>query len=365
MKTLSFSLILCAGSLALASCSSNTDTPDVPAPRQEAGKIAFSAGVNRNDSRAEATTTNTIKQFQVYAFTDKKPILDNVVVNRVGTSNSWTYDYPQYWPASPVNFYAISPVLDSVPAVSVDAGGYGTIPGYLDSWGQTDLLYAVAMNEVESGTPVNLNFRHALSKVNVLLSCVNSNINVNVANIQLANIYMKGTFHFPYADTTGDTFDVPENTGYWDALSEPTSPFLFMAQTAGDVQTLTSTPTDYAKLMIDNNFFIPQTLRKVTLQGDELLGEYIEVDCTITDKDTGTAIWPNDNTPSYLKVNTWTPEGSVERGRLIFPLAKGEVGSWLPGHAYIYNIVVNDIEMLNKIAFTVTVDNYLTHEWGY
>ena len=109
--------------------------------------------------------------------------MQNVHVTRSGSS--WTYSPVAYWPSTPVNFYAFSPNITNSP--STGTPGLGTIPGY-NSNGATDLLYAVNMDESPDGTPVNLNFRHALTRVSAMLSSSNPAITVHVHYVKLYNI---------------------------------------------------------------------------------------------------------------------------------------------------------------------------------
>ena len=78
-----------------------------------------------------------------------------------------------------------------------------------------DLLYAVNMGEVAKATPVSMNFRHALSRVTIMLSSSNSKIGVRVSYVKLHNVYLQGTFNFPQATTSPD---FPDNVGNWDNL---------------------------------------------------------------------------------------------------------------------------------------------------
>lgn len=64
--------------LCLAGCSENED---MPAPSGNA--IGFSATAPKG-SRASATTTATLQDFVVYAYSDTEQIMDGVVVSRNG-----------------------------------------------------------------------------------------------------------------------------------------------------------------------------------------------------------------------------------------------------------------------------------------
>ena len=171
--------------LCLAGCSENED---MPAPSGNA--IGFSATAPKG-SRASATTTATLQDFVVYAYSDTEQIMNGVVVSRNG--GSWTYSPPVYWPASTVDFYAISPKIDGREGeTSTSTADDNIIRGI--PYGSTDLLYAVSLNQHEQPTPVNLTFRHAMSKVAVMLSSTNSKYDVRVQYVLLKNIYLKGDY---------------------------------------------------------------------------------------------------------------------------------------------------------------------------
>ena len=160
MKKRIIYLCIAVGALAVSSCSSE-EYPDNPV---EKDSIRLSAVVP-NRSRANPTTTASIQDFVVYAFTEKSTLMEGVKVYREG--GSWTYSPAAYWPVSPVNFYAFSPDITSSPDITGSAGG--NIPDYVSD-GTVDLLYSTKIGVVQQAAPVELNFRHAMSNINVLLS---------------------------------------------------------------------------------------------------------------------------------------------------------------------------------------------------
>ena len=171
--------------------------------------ISLSAVVP-NGSRSAATTSATIKDFIVYAFTEGSMLMDGVKVTREG--GSWTYSPAAYWPVKPVNFYAFSPEINI--ATDITSEGDGHIPGYLNNY-NVDLLYSVRKDVAQQAAPVSLNFRHALSKVSMMLSSTNPRIKVVVSYISLKNVYREGSFDFPQASTLASTPDV---VGSWTNL---------------------------------------------------------------------------------------------------------------------------------------------------
>lgn len=339
MKT-TLSLIGVASVLAvLTSCSSY----DEPEPERSDKIISLRAEVP-NVSRGTATTTASINEFVVYAYTQGSVLMNGVKVTREG--GSWTYSPAAYWPVSPVNFYAYSPQITT--AVDITGQGSADIPGYLNH-NNVDLLYAVQKNVVQQAAPVSLNFRHALSNVSILMSSSNPRISVVVSYIGLKNIYQQGSFTFPKKSTLTST---PDMVGSWSELMLKSDMMTFAIIGPEDRVELTPVPTDYTLNNLGNSYVIPQPLVDVGIADSGYYGTYIEVDCEIFDSATGAKIWPTSATPSYMLVP------STETGRIVYSASSDNVKEYLPGHAYVYNISINNPSVLDRIEFDVTVDEY-------
>lgn len=330
-------------SVAFASCSSD-EKMDAPV---DGSVINFSA-VTPNGSRTEPTTTATLNKFVVYAFTEGSTLIDGATVTKTG--GSWTYSPEAYWPVEPVNFYAFSPDITNSPDIKGMEGG--NIPDY-QSPGNVDLLYSVKTGVKQQAAPVLLNFRHALARVKVMMSSTNQRITVKVNHISLCNVYLQGTFNFPNESTLASTPDVK---GTWTKYKALNKPLVFYAIGAEDQVTLTSVPTDYTEGNLNYNYVIPQPLTDVSLVGDDYAGTYIQVDCEIYDTASGVKLWPNSHTPAYMLV----PE--TECGRIVYPTTSDKVKSWEQGHEYIYNIAINNPDVLDKIEFDVAVDDYVIED---
>ncbi len=324
---------------AAASCSDNDDSPAI----DDEGAISFGAVVPKAP-RAASTTTTSINNFIVYAFTDGKPYMKGVKVTKSGSK--WAYKPTVYWPTTPVNFYAYSPELTNTP--SIDGSTAGQIPNYSNT-GQTDLLYAVNMGETAKASPVLMNFRHAMSRVDVMLSSANSALTVRVAHVSLNDINFRGTFTFPQATTSASQ---PDNVGSWSDLQQPIDILYYYAIEATDFTKLTSTPVNISEGNLDMSFMLPQPLTELASTGTGYSGNAIQIDCEIYDTATGAKIWPNSATPAYQLV----PETGC--GKLMFPVTTSTIKEWKIGHAYVYNIKIDNPTVLHPIDFDVTVDEY-------
>ena len=220
-------LMALAGFMAFVSCTDeDRESADEPLNNNV---IRFSATTQRG-SRAGDITTNNLTSFNVYAYlaSSGSVFMDDVNVTK-GSDNTWTYSPVKYWPEEALNFYAYAPnswVPSTGPLEKVD---------YDNSYGLDDLVYAVSLGRTQptsqEDAQVRFNFRHALSKFNMMISSANANISVKVATITLVGLSQKGSFSFPKASTDATGADVPaESVGTWSDLSSPFAYPVFMAQ---------------------------------------------------------------------------------------------------------------------------------------
>lgn len=339
------------GALALASCSD-----DVTAPGSDTPSAIRFAAQSPALSRA-ATTTETLDEFSVYAYTEGAPFMENVSVTK-NASNAWEYSPAVYWPTTAVNFYAFSPShwsdyeAGGAAAASADAPAFNpeSPVDYYGEYGNTDLLYAVSMNQTQSGGPVVLNFRHALSQVIVdLRTDMAEQLDIKVSSVTVHGVKTSGAFTFPSATTAaGGTAK-----GSWDNESGSSAYIYYLAQTTDEAMTLTDAAQNTN--VVSQGFLLPQTLGTATVEDSGATGDYIEVDCIIYGKASGKQVWPNSATPPAQSVSN----AGYTSGRLYFPLLAPGVTEWQQGVKYIYTITINEPEGLEKIEFgSPTVDSY-------
>ncbi|MDE6793947.1 MAG: fimbrillin family protein [Muribaculaceae bacterium] len=351
--------ILASFAIALSSCSADDDPADAGVTRSDR-QIRF--GASTEIARGDITTNN-LKTFNVYAYmgtaTNPKVFMDNVVVTKNAT-NLWTYSPVEYWPAKEsLDFFAFAPAdwLGSATPVT-------PVP-YDNTYASDDIVYAVSPNmSGNTGSPnaqVLFNFRHALSKVIIKLSSTNTNLQVKVTNVALANIAMKGNFHFPGISTSGNV--TPNSIGHWTDQNSQ-GPYLYhMSQVAADVITLDSTPNDLSGSESGfggAKYLIPQDL--VWNNNGSGADNYLTVMCSVYDAHTGTKLWPNANTPTENVV-----EGSTYGdGLLKFPLSTASFNEWQPGYQYIYNVVINSNDEMGAIQFgDPAVDAFVDVDTNY
>ncbi len=321
--------------LSLSACSHNEE--DAPS----AGNlISFNASAPL--SGRQVVTTNTLQEFKVWAFADGKPYMTDVNVGK--TDNGWSYAPSMYWPAeSALNFYSYSPAIKTE---TTSDSSNPDIPGFING-GKTDLLYAVNIGEKRGGlnaTPVQINFRHALSQIRFQLrprvaKAGEQALSVNVKALDLIGTNSVGSFNFPVSSTTIGN----QVTGEWSDQKTPADKNIYQ----GAEMLQTDTPVE-----LQNSgyiFAIPQTLTKSEVSGTNYSGAYARVLCEIFDRNTGVKIWPQS-----------ADVVSDGAGYIYFPLNASEQtnAEWQLGKAYRYTINIDVPTTSNKIDFDVTVEEF-------
>lgn len=352
------SKILMLASIGLAagfvSCSSEKDDPVATGADNV---IRFTAASRQQQDRASDITTSNLNQFFVYGYlkSNGSPYMTNVEVNKTGT-NLWEYSPVKYWPSGDaLNFYAYAPASMLPP---------GTTPLdaiHFTNSGMTDFIYAVSpdMKQPVSGSDaqVKFNFRHALSKVTVMLSSDNTKMDVRVNNVTIVGANQYGDFKFPTASTAGniDSSDAA-SIGTWSNLSGKGIAVLHMAQRQDEIINLTPTPVDADTDGSGMKFFIPQEL-PFTQGGDYNNEVYLVLTCAMYDRATGAKVWPNENTPA---INL--PNGGLSgEGYIYLSLQGSNFTAWQGGYHYVYNVAINGHPDMSQIEFgTPTVDSFVT-----
>lgn len=335
MKLLSHVALGATVVLALSACSHNES--DVPSA---GNMISFNASAPL--SGREVVTTNTLQEFKVWAFADGKPYMSDVSVGR--TDSGWNYSPSMYWPSeSALNFYSYSPAIKT--ETESDSSN-PDIPGFINS-GKTDLLYAVNIGETRGGataTPVQVNFRHALSQVRFQIrprvaKSGDQALSVRVKALDLIGTNTVGSFNFPTESTTIGN----QVTGTWSDQKSPADKNIFEGSEMLD----TDNPVELRSSGFI--FSIPQKLSRSEVNGSNYSGAYARVLCEIFDRNTGIKIWPEA-----------ADAVSAGAGYIYFPLNANEQANaeWKLGKAYRYTLNIDVPATANKIDFDVTVEEF-------
>lgn len=240
--------------LPLASC---TDTA-TGEPDTDARAISFTPAAETR-AAVDGTTLPANSSFKVWGWydTDKNVFNGNTVTN---TSGAWTYDGgTQYWiKGKTYNFYGVYPA--NVPA-SVDPNGTITVTGFDCSAtddAAVDLMTATAKGDGDSPAPVAMEFKHQLSKVNIVATVEGGNC--TVTSVTFSGMATQGSYN------SSD----PNNQWTTDATKGS-----FMSS---EEKVLNTTGVD----LLGNLLLIPQTVSGFTLTVDYTVGGVAQPQKVIT-----------------------------------------------------------------------------------
>ena len=206
--------------LALAACS-NDETVEV-----NQGEAIDFKPLMTNVTRAADVDLAT-NGFYVTAYstgTSTTPYFDNVqFTNSSGTYTSAT---KYYWPSTyNLDFYAYSPVAAASSDVVRNTYKTFDITANATVGSQVDFVYANTNNwgkQTGSGTHdgkpgVTINFRHAESKVIIMLKNTNSTFTCTVGDVTLGYVANTGSFEYKASTTDTQNNGTLNETGTWSA----------------------------------------------------------------------------------------------------------------------------------------------------
>lgn len=372
MKGKFFFLALSA--MALATGCSNDEMTEV----NRGDGIDFSVTAGKL-TRAAATTTNSINEFKVWAFTDNKTYMDGTPVSKEG--NKWTYTGTKFWPETAVDFFAVSPATPLLGTVSV-TNDSKTITDYIAN-GSEDLLYAANFSETKAdhtASPVSVNFRHALSQIVFKVKkTTTSSINVKVKGIKVDGVANKSSLTWATL-FTGDNLSEgttdTETDGSWGTWAVPTGDTEYTAVNLTEAYDVQTTP-NYLTTEAGNGalFLMPQTLNPwLTLSTDgkaSITGAArLLVNCQITDELSSIQLWPKtEGEFGEVAISLSNPTSDPNKTE------DDPHERWMQGKKYIYTLIFGEgggykpdpddpdnpdkpTPVLVPITFTVTVDGF-------
>lgn len=335
---------------------------------QEKTPIGFHTVGSQMGSRATIINSEnfTKTDFRVFAFTkndaddnDNIPFMGDVAEAETGHTgvtikynSKWDYANASdchYWPESPLNFYAISPGTFDYTSISYSwniAKDSKTISyTSFDEYNSTkhpsnlDLMYAVTKNQEKSknGGTVNLKFKHILSQIVFKAKTQYDNMQVDISDVFIHNVYRKGTFTFPSSTEPSQS--------NWE-----TSNLLYGAKThiiknqnivVNDNNTATNISSDNPSLFIPQKLTAWKPKEENKEAADLAKHSYLEINCRIKQND----------------VYVFGKEGYTT---LWVPFS----ASWEPGKRYVYTLIFGGgyteegQAILAPINFTASADNW-------
>lgn len=302
---------------ALASCS-NDEVVDV----NNGGGISFRASLDKAVTRANVTNLSNLGAFNVTAIGNGANFFTDLAVSSSDGGNNWTTASTYYWPNYQLAFFAYAP---QVPAgtVSIDNTAkkitdFSPAQAVTD---QKDLVISCNNGDktTNADSGVAMNFKHALSQIEVKAKCSNDKMKIEVIGVKLVNAGTTADFTFPDTETHSG-YTLPQDQ--WNNLrgkNESTKAYMIKG---GSPVTLTSNAQSI--MFGDNNWMlIPQQLTKWTGSTDAT-GAYLSVLCRISSVDGG------NTTQLYPPL----PNGA---GKYAFS-AVGIATNWEPGKKYTYTL---------------------------
>lgn len=329
----------CTAAVLLSGCSDNelaSAGDGIGTSTQSA--IGFHVVGNQAETRATIINPGNVDQtdFRVFAFTQKsaEDTSDDIqfmgdkandlghtgiVINH--TKGNWDYANEEdlrYWPeeSTPLNFYAISPASfaegmmmnfewniakdsKTITYTSCDEYSNTTNPSNLD------LMYDVAKDQTKNtkAGKVDLKFKHILSQIVFQAKTKYDNMQVEIKDVSIHNVYRKGTFTFP--SSTG-----PSQSNW------VTNDFAYGKQTCiiKDKNIVVKDKNTAEDISSSNpSLFIPQVLtawkpaEKNKHDADAAKLSYLEINCRIMQK--GVYVFgKNDYTTLYVPFSaSWEP----------------------------------------------------------
>lgn len=316
---------------ALCACGCSDEPSSLPGSTDGTGEgVEFAdATVDDTGDRGEVTTEN-IRDFNICAYKSTEYydiVMNNVEVVRTGT-NRWYYTPQVMWPDYALTFIAVSPA-----SIEIHVNPWWhNVFRYEPDDAKTDVVVCVKPDAVQTGNRLKLNFRHALSRVDISAICDIPGLRVKVKEMRLYHVCHGSEFMFPSTSTsdrnvTGQLDDCwPEYSNNWMEVPYYTSE-------EGSEMVLGATPQSLDTE--DNLFYIPFRFTQLTWDGSYIRGSSMRFVCHFEDAETGEQVWPADNTPYPL-----LPGGRPGYwGYVYVPLQDG-AGSmrWLPGINYHYTV---------------------------
>ena len=368
-------LFLALSAMALATGCSNDETTEL----NNGNAIDFRVTAGKL-TRATATTTNNIKEFQVWAYTDSGKTTYMTGTKVTGGNGKWTYSGTKFWPETPLDFLAISPIIPSSNTAELTQNTNKVI-NYIVEDGKTDLLYAANYGETKEAhktDPVEVNFRHALSQIVLKAKLTeNSTIDVKVKGVKIDSVQSAGILYWakgntvPNLKTEGNTDT--ENDSTWGSWGVSANKYATYTMNF-DEKSLGKNAEEIGEPL----FLLPQTLKPwLTLKDDlaKITGKArLLVNCQIVDKETGKQLWPKTSDEdgfAEVAISLDNPKNDPNRK----PGADGQDSKhdkWMQGKKYTYTLIFGEgggynpgpnpdpdpDPVLVPVKFEVTVDEF-------
>ena len=269
--------------VALASCT-NDDVVDV----NKGGGISFRASLDKARTKA-VTTLSNLGAFNVTAIGNGSNYFTNLEVTSSDNGATWTTASTYYWPGYELAFFAYAP---QTPGGTVGISGtekkISDFSPAQDVSAQNDLViaYNTGTKAANEGSGVPLNFKHALSQIEVQAKCSNEKIKIEILGVRMVNAATKADFTFPEAETTSAYVLAQSQWAGWSGADGGHATAYYIK---GE-QPVTLTDNAQSIMFGDDNFMLlPQQLTAWDGTTSQT-GAYLSVLCRIYSVDGGNEI---------------------------------------------------------------------------
>ena len=174
---------------ALASCS-NDDVVDV----NQGKGISFRTSLDKALTRANVTNLQNLAAFNVTAIGNGVNYFTNLAVTSNDNGNNWNTASTYYWPGYELAFFAYAPQNPGgnveISSAEKKITGFSPAQSVLD---QKDLIisYNTGTKSRNEANGVSMNFKHALSQIEVKAKCSNDKVKIEVLGVKLVNAASK------------------------------------------------------------------------------------------------------------------------------------------------------------------------------
>lgn len=311
---------------AMASCSNN-EIIDVNPGEGISFRTSLDKATRAN--AANVTTLDNLNDFKVTGLTNNQNYFTDLLVSKAGSV--WNTESTYYWPNDNVQFFAYAPTNIGTGTISINNSGQQitNFTPETEVANQKDLLisYNTGNKTTNESTGVLMNFKHALSQIEIKAKCSNPNIKIEVKGVRIVNAGRKADFTFP-TEVTNSTYTLPQ--AKWSNLQDKDTKEAYKVKGENIVE-LTSSAQSI--MFGQKNFMlIPQQLTAWAGKG-HTTGAYISVLCRIYSKSGSEEILLYPKTSPATRASVTLPEQTM------YAYASVAIDTnWEPGKKYIYTL---------------------------
>lgn len=353
---------------ALTACS-NDDVVDV----NKGNGISFRTSMDKPLTRAKVINKENLEVFKVTAIGNGANYFTNLDVKSDDQGENWKTASTYYWPDYKLDFFAYAPTtVSNVSIGNTEKKIIGFSPKQEVNT-QEDLVISYNTGTKEANTNgVAMNFKHALSQIEVQAKCLNEKIKVEVLGVKLENAAATADFIFP-EEETGVAYSLQkEKWSNPSGLNEHGKAYMIKGENS-----ITLGKDPQSIMFGDNNFMlIPQQLTGWNSTAEKT-GAYLSVLCCISSLDglNETQIYPKPGAGgkkyafSAVSISTLWEPGKKYTYTLTFAGEGGGGGRIDPnptGPTEPVDPVIDpnpgqggDTILGNPIKFTVAVDDWM------